>query len=211
MKITRSAFAKAVAKQLAPGKRINSAEVQKTLQQMGVDPRFKGEVKEYQLKDAFETLKEKGLLKSSAAATGQHVFTDSVKKEAHHEANPGLSKEQQLAHNKSLLRERMDEEAAKKQRITEALQGGKGSAGHTKASGEKSGSVPPAMAKAPIGSAVVQSRRPNDTSVRPAAPAAAWEGPSQGEEQAVIRARTVPPVQQDQRTQEPPDMFGPEE
>ncbi len=222
MKITRSAFAKAVAKQLAPGKRLNSAEVQKTLQKMGVDPRFKGEVKEYQLKDAFETLKEKGLLKSSAVTTGHYVFNESVKKEAHQEANPGLSKEKQLAHSKSVLRQRLDEEAIKKLRITEALNGAqKGAKEGTKqtpshTSGKSS--APPAMAKAPIarvneqGSAASTRRTDvQDILVERPSLSAAWDGPPQAEEQTVTRSHTTPPVSQDQRTQEPPDMFGPEE
>jgi hypothetical protein len=215
MKITRSAFAKAVAKQLAPGKRINSAEVQKTLQQMGVDPRFKGEVKEYQLNSAFETLKEKGLLKSSASATGNIAFKDSVKREAQHEAHPGLSKEKQLAHSKALLRERLDEEAAKKQRMTDALNNvQKGTKGEGKSGGSHTAGnslTPPAIAKAPIGHV---REREGDVAMRSAAVQdvpVARDGSSAIEGQGTSRPNIASLPSRDQRTQEPPDMFGPEE
>lgn len=222
MKITRSAFAKAVAKQLAPGKRIASAEVQKTLQQMGMDPRFKGEVKEYQLRGAFETLKEKGLLKSSAAATGTYAFSQTVKQEAHHEANPGLSKEKQLAHSKSLLRERLDEEAAKKQRMTEALNGvQKGTRDGTKqAASHASGKslAPPAMAKAPVPrvsertDTAARSYNADRTPLVQSPLDAAQKGDTSAQESSEPSPRIVPSSLQGRReTQDPPDMFGPDE
>lgn len=125
MKISRTAFSKAIASNLSQGNRINSGKVIKALQKVGIDPRFKGEVKEHQLRSAFDKLKEEGLLKDKAQSAGLYSFKESVKKEANKEAHPELSAEKKLAFAKQHLRERLDEEAAKKQRITEAISGAK--------------------------------------------------------------------------------------
>lgn len=126
MKITKSALENAVAKNLPAGKRVNSAEVRGILAKAGVDLRYKGAVRESQVKTAFEALKKEKMLKARASGEGINAFKGVVKKEVDLEANPGLSKERQQAHAKALLRERLDEEAAKKQKITEALAPRKG-------------------------------------------------------------------------------------
>ncbi|MBP9748704.1 hypothetical protein KBD18_00710, partial [Patescibacteria group bacterium] len=77
--------------------------------------------------------------------------------------------------------------------------------------------APPAMAKVPIGrvnegsAAVTRRTDVQDLPMERPSLSAAWDGPLQTEEQPTARPHTTLPVKPDQRTQEPPDMFGPEE
>jgi hypothetical protein len=119
--ITKSAFASALRKNLSPGKRADSADVRKSLQKIGLDLRFKGRVKDSEVKTAFEHLKKEGFIKQASQAAGLHAFRDSVARSVEEEAHRGLSEEQKLAHAKKLLRERMAEEEEKEKNLKAAL------------------------------------------------------------------------------------------
>lgn len=121
MKITRANFAKAITKQLAFGKRMNSMEVQKTLQGLGVDPRFAGEVKESTLKKAYDTLKDKGLLRGEATNAGKISFEKTVIKDVAAQQRTGLTDAQKKMNTKSLLKERLQEEATTKKNLGNAV------------------------------------------------------------------------------------------
>jgi transcriptional regulator with GAF, ATPase, and Fis domain len=205
MKISRGAFEKAVAKNLAVGKRVSSAEVRKTLQKIGIDPRFKGQVRESQLKMAFQVLKEKGLLKQQAQTAGEVSFRTSVKKEAQHEAHPGISKERAQALAKGRLREQMAEEEAKKQRITEALGGAKQKApGAAAPVRTERGAAMPSMARTSLPGKPGQQREQvigAVTGALPPEPAPPGQKPSARPEPIAPKKPELAP--------EPPDMFGP--
>ncbi|MEW5902388.1 MAG: hypothetical protein AB1715_13065, partial [Acidobacteriota bacterium] len=205
MKITKSAFEKAVAKSLTTGKRVGSTEVRKVLESAGVDIRFKGQVKESQIKGAFEALKREGLLKGKVQGAGLISFKQSVGKEAQVEAHPGLSEEQRQALAKRTMRERIAEEQAKKERMGEALGFGK-----------KEGAEPaqPGVAKTSVGAAgphlAVSGGRIAGQAERASRPAKAVTslggGPTYRPEKGAEPPRP-------QKKEEPllPDMFGPDE
>lgn len=221
MKITKSAFSKAIASNLSTGNRIGSGKVIKALQKAGIDPRFKGEVKEHQLRAAFDSLKQEGLLKEKMKNAGMYAFKETVQKAATAEASPELSKERQLAIAKMHLHERMKEEDDKKQRISEAL-GGSGKLGQKNAASQKPAShgvqqVQRAslsfgnLGQKGVSEKVGGSSRPLsaaqliERTERPASSAKADVESRQEEEKKSV---SLPKFE---RPAPPPDMFGPDE
>jgi|GEM_PF-5622149 len=195
MKITKTAFGKAISKNLAPGKRLDSGVVKKVLEKTGVNLRHAGEIRTSQVKAAFEELKKEGMLKSSASSSGVSAFKSTVAKEVDIEAHPGLSEKQKLVHAKAMLHERMDEEAAAKKRVDEAFgavrNGGQakpGDAGRANA------------ARVPVGGGAIAGAARHQS--EPEKVMSSFGSSS------VKKGETVAPAKKSDKPEEPPDIFG---